>query len=100
MKRKPKPEVGLDKTGEPIIDPAPDRAPDMEDSAPSSGLAKGAKWGAIVGFAIAQWYMGQNSPLGFYGGNVLAVFAVCLGICTSVGAAIGWLADNGPGPDW
>jgi len=99
MKRKPKPEVGLDKMGEPIIDPAPDRAPDTRDSPASSAMAKGAKWGALVGFVIAQWYMGQHSPLGFYGGNVVGVFAVCIGICTLIGAGFGWLHDNGSGPD-
>lgn len=99
MKRKPKPEVGLDKMGEPIVDPAPDRAPDMEDSPTSNAMAKGAKWAAIAGFVIAQWYMDRNSPLGFYGRNVLAVFAVCIGICTCIGAGIAWLYSNGSGPD-
>lgn len=99
MKDKPEPEIGLDKMGEPIIDPAPDRPPEMQDSPASNALAKGAKWGSIVGFVIAQWYLGQHSPLGFYGGNVTLVFAVCIGIGASIGAGIGWLSDNGPTPD-
>lgn len=92
MKHKPEPEAGLDKTGEPKIDPAPDRP---EDSPTSNAVAKGAKWGAIVGLIIAQCYMDQHSPLGFYGGNVAAVFAVCIGFCTLIGAGIGWLYVNG-----
>lgn len=91
MEKKSEPEIGLDRMGEPIIDPAPDRPPDMEDSPASNALAKGAKWGAVAGVLIAQWYMREHSPLGFYMGNVLLVFAVCIGICGWVGAAIAWL---------
>ena len=35
----------------------------------------------------------------FYVSNVLAVFAVCIGICAFIGAGIGWLKANGSGPN-
>jgi hypothetical protein len=99
MNDKSEPEVGLDKLGEPIIDPAPDRPPGKENSPTSNAMVKGAKWGAVAGLIIAQMYIGQHSPHGFYMGNLLAVFAVCIGLCTFIGAAIGWLSIYGSPPD-
>ena len=59
---------------------------------PSSPLAKGAKWGGVAGLVVAQLYLRINSPLGFYTGNMLLVFAVCIGLGTAIGVGIAWLS--------
>jgi hypothetical protein len=67
----------------------PPPAPEKEE--PPSPVAKGAKWGAIVGLVIAQIFIHQNSPLGFYTGNMWLVFATCIGLGTAIGAGFAWL---------
>jgi len=49
-----------------------------------------ATWGAVAGLVVAQVFIRRNSPLGFYTGNMLLVFAVCIGLGTVAGAGIGW----------
>ena len=67
--------------------------------APPSPIAKGAKWGALAGFVLAQLFIRHNSPLGFYGGNMLGVFAFFIGLGTAIGAGIGWLSKQPSGDD-
>jgi hypothetical protein len=57
---------------------------------PTSRIKRCATWGAVAGFVVAKVFIRQNSPLGFYGGNMLLVFAVCIGLATAAGAGIGW----------
>jgi hypothetical protein len=57
---------------------------------PMSPIKRCATWGAVAGFVVAQVFIRRNSPLGFYGGNMLLVFAVCIGLGAAAGAGIGW----------
>jgi hypothetical protein len=61
---------------------------------PPSPIAKGAKWGALAGFIVAQLYISSNSPIGFYIGSpdMLVVFAGCIGLGAAIGAGFGWLS--------
>ncbi len=99
------PMLGLDRMGEPIIDPAPDRPPGWEDSPTGKAVFKGAKWGAVAGLAIGQFYISSNSietPFGsIYTGNVTLVLIGCIGVCSALGAGIGWVTmqDIGGGDD-
>ena len=43
---------------------------------------------------LGQLYLSNNSPLGFYGGNVALVFAVSIGGCMLIGIAVALLAAN------
>jgi len=83
--------------------------PDPPDTPTWAAVKKGAKWGLVAGFVVAQYFIFSHSiqtPFGsIYGGNLFAVFAVCLGFGTAFGAGIGWLSaqkiDDGrpPPPD-
>ncbi len=68
--------------------------PAGKEEQPPSPIAKAAKWGALVGFIVAQLVIRRNSPLGFYGGetNMLLVFAICIGLGTAIGAGFAWLS--------
>jgi hypothetical protein len=92
--KKSEPGIGLDRPGEPNIDPAPDKPPEPpepEDSRAWKAVKKGAKWGSVAGFVTAQFYMSNYSPHGFYVGNVMLVFVYCIGLGSALGAGIGWL---------
>jgi len=60
------PDIPLDRLGEPIIDPAPDKPPTWEDTVRAKALFRGGNWGMLAGLLIAQYYMAVYSPLGFY----------------------------------
>lgn len=63
----------------------------MEGEDPRAVAAKkGAKWGSVGGLVLAQLYLSQNSPLGFYTGNLALVFLFCIGLGVAFGAALGW----------
>ena len=55
-------------------------------------VRKGAKWGMIVGFVIAQIFINTHSPLGFYTGNMGLVYLTCIGLGTGIGALFAWLS--------
>jgi hypothetical protein len=98
-----RPAAGLDKMGEPIIDPAPDTPPEWEDSPTGKAVLKGAKWGMVVGFGVAQlviWSKSIPTPVGsIYGGNMFGVFALWIGLGVAIGAGIGWLSTKDLGED-
>jgi hypothetical protein len=75
-----------------MSEPAPLPPPPAQEEPPSP-IAKGAKWGAVAGFVVAQLYIANNSPIGFYIGppDMLVVFAVCIGLGTAIGAGFAWL---------
>ncbi len=95
--------VGLDKMGEPIIDPAPDKPPGWEDSPTGKTVWKGAKWGMVAGFVIAQIIISVKSidtPFGsIYVGNMALVYLLWIGLGVAVGAGIGWLSTQKIGED-
>jgi hypothetical protein len=68
--------------------------PDPPDTPTWRAVKKGAKWGSIVGFAIAQLIMSSRSiqtPFGpIYGENLFALFAFWIGLGCALGAGIGW----------
>ena len=70
--------------------------PDPPDTPTWRAVKKGAKWGSVAGLIAAQWLIGSNSvetPFGsIYTGNMFAVFAVCIGFGSGLGAGIGWLS--------
>jgi hypothetical protein len=68
---------------------------------PPSPIAKGAKWGAVAGVVIAQLYIANDSPIGFYVGppDMLVVFAACIGLGVAIGAGFGWLSTRAPEDD-
>lgn len=83
--------------------------PDPPDTPTWRAIKKGAKWGSIAGFVVAQLAMSSSSiqtPFGpIYGGNVFLLFAICAGIGTAAGAGFGWAStliddsdDLGPPP--
>ena len=84
-----------------------DQKQDLQENQPDSGqeterdktfavVRKGAKWGMIVGFVIAQIFISTHSPLGFYTGNMGLVYLTCIGLGTGVGALFAWLATMTP----
>ena len=83
-------DIPVDRLGEPIIDPAPDRPPTWEDTVPAKALFRGGNWGMFIGLIIAKYYMSTHSPLGVYLGNVIVVLAVGVGAGFVSGAFIGW----------
>jgi hypothetical protein len=95
-KQEDQPIVGLDKLGEPIIDPAPDKPPTWEDTVPAKTLFRGGTWGAAVGLVVARIYMSSRAietsfgPL--YPDNLLLVLGVGIGAGFALGAFIGWLS--------
>jgi hypothetical protein len=95
--------VGLDKMGEPIIDPAPDRPPPEPDSPTFKAVKKGAKWGSLAGLVIGQLYLSHNSintPVGtIYTGNVALVLIGWVALGTAIGTGIGWLSVQKIGED-
>ena len=98
MQAKDDPPIGLDKMGEPIIDPAPDKPPTWEDSRSGKALFKGMKWGAAAGLALAQIYISSHSVQTVFGSIYVgeAIVPVLLGTAlgAAVGAAFGWLSAN------
>jgi hypothetical protein len=91
--------IEVDKNGEPTVGLVSDKAPERADSLAVKAMKKGAKWGAVAGLIGAQWYLAKNSPLGFYAGNVLQVFAIWIGLGVGLGVAIGWLSVSAGGAD-
>ncbi len=67
-----------------------------------SRMKRWAKYGSIVGYALAMLYMNAWTPahLGFYIGPTpaLLVFAMLIGGGALIGAGFGWLEDRLP-PD-
>ena len=61
-------------------------------------IKKGIAGGAFVGFIVARYVMDSQTvetPVGpVYGGNVLLLFAVWVGLCAAAGAGIGWFATR------
>jgi len=66
-------------------------------------IKKGLAGGALVGYVIARYVIDIHSldtPVGrVYGGNVLLVFGVWVGLGAAAGAGIGWLAQRTLGDD-
>ncbi len=68
-------------------------------SAPPSPIRKGAKWGALAGLMVAQLHIRNNSPLGFYTGSMMLVFAICIGLGAAIGAGIACISTRSPPDD-
>jgi hypothetical protein len=92
VNKKNEPVVGLDKLGEPIIDPAPDKPPTWERTTAAKALFRGGNWGMAAGLAVATLYTSSHSPLGFYTGNLILVLACGCGLGYALGAFAGWLS--------
>jgi len=84
--------IGLDKMGEPIIDPAPDKPPTWEDTVPAKALFRGGNWGMAIGLAIVAYYLTVHAPIGVYMGNYMLVLAAGVGGGFAVGAFVGWMS--------
>lgn len=54
----------------------------------------GTKIGMLAGFLLARIYINQNSPLGFYTGNVVLIYLLGIGPGAAIGAGMGWLYAN------
>lgn len=59
-----------------------------------NAIKKGATWGAVAGLAISKLYLSANSPLGFYTGSIVGVFAFWIGLCVAIGAGIAYWATG------
>ena len=70
--------------------PAPP-PPTKEELQEDDYMRRGAKWGSLAGFMIANMVLASNSPLGFYSGSVMLVFGVCVGGGLLAGLTIGSL---------
>jgi len=82
----------------PSVPPAPKIAPEPEEIPTLKRMKGGMVAGAFAGFVAAKFYMdwqASDTPVGtFHEGNVLLLFAVCVGGGAAVGAGIGCLAAN------
>jgi hypothetical protein len=69
--------------------------PDQPDTPTWRSVKRGAKWGSLAGFVVSHLIIAANSidtPFGsIYGGNMGALFAVCIGVGAALGAGAGWL---------
>jgi len=54
----------------------------------------GWKAGTVAGIGLGQYYITNNSPLGFYTGSIVLVFELAVPLCAGLGAAIGWLMTS------
>jgi hypothetical protein len=104
--QKGEPIFSLDKMGEPIIDPAPDKPPTWEDTVPAKALFRGGTWGMAVGLAAALYYESNHSVFGIYIENLALVLLVGVGAGFMAGAFVGWLSakitgkNNLPPTSW
>ena len=77
--------------------------PSYWDGPSGKAVKKGAKWGMIGGYGIAQliiWSKSIPTPFGsIYGGNMFGVFALWIGLGVAIGAGIGWLSTKDIGDD-
>lgn len=89
-----KDDVGPDRLGEPIIDPAPNRPRALRDGPAIKAATKGATWGAVAGLVAAKLYLSAHSPLGFYGGDAGVMVITWTGVGAILGAAAGWLIQK------
>jgi hypothetical protein len=96
VEEKDEPTVGLDRMGEPIMDPAPDS---REQADWPVEIWTGAKWGMAAGVAAGLAYVSAHTvpSLGFYPGDAGLVLVPAFVGGAVVGAAIGWLWVHGPG---
>ena len=93
-------------SGQPDQSPPRPPGPDQPDTPTWRSVKQGAKWGSLAGFVVAQLIIAGNSidtPFGsIYGGNMLALFAVCIGLGAALGVGAGWLnaqdIDDDPPP--
>ena len=90
----------MSKKSEPIPEYLDAMQPDVPEPDPPDppnwrAVKNGCKWGAIAGFILSHLIIASNSietPFGsIYGGNMLLLYAVCIGSCTAIGGGIGWL---------
>ena len=58
------------------------------NSTPRWRIPLGAGWGALVGLVIALLIARKLPPLGYYGGDQVALFAVCIAVGAAIGAGI------------
>jgi len=95
VEKKDEPIVGLDKMGEPIVDPAPDS---KEEADWPVEIWTGAKWGMAAGVAAGIAYLNVHTPssLGFYPGDAGLVMVPAFVGGAAAGAAIGWLWVHWP----
>jgi hypothetical protein len=101
--KKDKPIVALDETAGSIIDPAPDKPLGWKDSPVGKAVWKGAKWGMVAGFFVAQifiWSGSIDTPFGsIYTGNLFLMFAFWIGLGAALGAGVAWLNTRKIGED-
>ena len=96
------PVVGFNARREPVTDLAPDKPP-RPDSPTVKAVKKGAKWGMIAGFVVAQMVISSKSistPFGpIYNGSLALAYGVWIGLGTAIGAGFGWLSVQRIGDD-
>jgi len=72
--------------------------PHPPDTRTWRAVKRGATWGSLAGLIAGHLLMRQGSfetPVGLiYGGNVLLILGVPIGIGAGLGAAIGWLSTQ------
>jgi hypothetical protein len=69
---------------------------------PENTNRRAVKWGwkagTVAGIGLGQYYIANNSPLGFYTGSIVLVFELivplCAGVGACLGAGIGWRSTN------
>lgn len=68
-------------------------------SSRTSHLQAGVTWGAIAGLVLALLLIRRHPHLHLHGGDVIVVFAVCIGVGAAIGAAVGRLKSRTAGGD-
>jgi hypothetical protein len=97
MKDEDRPEIGLDKMGQPIIDPAPDKPPTWETTPAGKATYRGGNWGMLVAFVTGvPLYMSLPLNLSTQA-TYVGLLLMWLGLGYVLGAFLAWLIGRRTG---
>ena len=84
-----------------MVEPTASEMPDETEATAKrepARMARCAKYGFLLGWAVAMYYMQSNTPesLGFYAGSVplTLVFVICMGGGALAGAGLSWIESR------
>ncbi len=90
MRETDPPPVGLDKLGEPIIDPAPDKPPSWETTLAGKASYRGGNWGMLIAFLTGVSYYLSLPLYAATQAYSVALFLLWLGLGYVAGAFVAW----------